>query len=328
MATDTHKLSPEDLARVARLCVETCLAVKPDEQFLVVADDVNSDEATALSHAARNAGCDPVTIRIPPRDRYAKEPQPAVVAAMAASQVVVLALDHEVSVPFFHSVGTRSAIEAGARIGLYWTTPDTAHVTAADVYELQRQSEQLAALLRAASEVRVTTAAGTDVRVPIAGRRVFAFSSLVDRPGRNCTIPYFGEAAVAPVEGGTEGTIVVDAYMHWLGKIEQPMTLRVERGHVVEVTGGAQAQRLREIITGADANATNIAELGIGSGRIGQLRGISQDKAILGTAHLAIGHNHSLGGSIISNIHLDGVFRDATIELDGRLVMRGGQLVA
>lgn len=328
MTTATHKLRADDLARVARLCVDTCLAVKPTEQVVIVADDDNLLEAAALSRAVEEVGCLPVNLRVLLRDRYAKEPQPPVAAAIAAAQVVFLALDHEVCVPFFHSVGSRAALEAGARFGLYWTTPDTAAVGAADILDLKRTSEHLASLLREAREVRVTAVGGTDVRVPIAGRKVWAFHSLVDSPGRGVTVPYFGEAAVAPVEGATEGTIVVDTYMHWLGRIEEPLTLRIERGRVVGVDGGRQAQRLREIIAAADAYATNIAELGIGAGRIGQVRGMSQDKALLGTAHLAIGHNHSLGGSVISNIHLDGVFREATIEVDGRVIMRAGQLVA
>lgn len=325
--TTTRPTPTADMERIADLCLDTCLAVKPDEKVLIVTDDQTWDDARALSRAATRLGSEAITILLPLRDRYATQPPPSVVAAMVASNVVVLALDHELSVPFSHSVGCREALAAGARMGLFWSTIDTAKVAASDITELAAVTERLAEALRLTQVVHVSGASGTDVRVPIGGRRVTPFHSALTRPGSICTIPYYAEAAVAPVEGGTEGTIVVDTYMHWLGKINEPLRLRVAAGRVVEITGGPQARQLRDIVAGADANATNIAELGIGTCRIGQVRGTSQDKALIGTAHLGIGHNHSLGGTVVSNIHLDGVFRDATIELDGRPVMHSGQLL-
>ena len=212
-------------------------------------------------------------------------------------------------------------------MGLFWATEDSTQVSASDVSELRELTERLAELMRTTSVVRCTSAGGTDVVVPIGDRRVTAFYSIIDRPGAICTIPYYAEAATAPVEGGTEGIIVVDTYMHWLGRVTSPIALHVEGGRVVDVTGGPQSARLKEIIAGADDNATNIAELGIGTCRIGVVRGTSQDKALIGTAHLGIGHNHSLGGSVISNVHLDGVFKDATLTFDGQVIMQAGRFM-
>jgi leucyl aminopeptidase (aminopeptidase T) len=71
-----------------------------------------------------------------------------------------------------------------------------------------------------------------------------------------------------------------------------------------------------------------IAELGIGTNPNACVTGhILEDEKAIGTAHLAFGTSASFGGDNVSNVHIDGLVRAPTIELDGRLLMRDGELL-
>jgi leucyl aminopeptidase (aminopeptidase T) len=83
---------------------------------------------------------------------------------------------------------------------------------------------------------------------------------------------------------------------------------------------------LKQIIREADKNATNIAELGVGTNHIFKnFTGTIGDKMVLGTIHLAIGKSINIGGKIMSNIHHDAVISKATLEIDGRKILDNGK---
>jgi leucyl aminopeptidase (aminopeptidase T) len=144
------------------------------------------------------------------------------------------------------------------------------------------------------------------------------------------TLPYYAEAAVAPVEGTAEGIIVADLTMRgWGYLLRDPLRYAVKAGKVVEVFGSTEdADRLRKIC-GADEHAANIAELGIGTSHIipKALLGTNRDFGRMGTAHIGIGRNNDIGGKTWSRIHLDGLMSHATIELDNHCVLRGGSFL-
>ena len=50
-----------------------------------------------------------------------------------------------------------------------------------------------------------------------------------------------------------------------------------------------------------------------------------EDEKAIGTAHLAFGTSASFGGAIVAGVHIDGLLREPTIELDGRILMRDGK---
>jgi leucyl aminopeptidase (aminopeptidase T) len=48
---------------------------------------------------------------------------------------------------------------------------------------------------------------------------------------------------------------------------------------------------------------------------------------VLGTIHLGIGTNYTLGGSIVAPIHYDLLMWEPTIEVDGQLVQKGRKIL-
>jgi len=62
-----------------------------------------------------------------------------------------------------------------------------------------------------------------------------------------------------------------------------------------------------------------VAELGIGLNPLAELSGaMLEDEGCLGTAHLGMGSNATIGGENEVPFHLDHVIRDACIEIDGK----------
>jgi leucyl aminopeptidase (aminopeptidase T) len=75
-------------------------------------------------------------------------------------------------------------------------------------------------------------------------------------------------------------------------------------------------------------NGRTIAELGIGTNPGATITGaMLEDEKAEGTVHFAFGTNTGIGGANRASVHIDGLVREATVKLDGRLILRNGRLV-
>ena len=126
---------------------------------------------------------------------------------------------------------------------------------------------------------------------------------------------------VAPHADGADGVLVSDLTIPYTvdGLVDEPVTLRFERGRVTAIEGGQAAALLRSIVERASGGANVIAELGIGLNEAVTPRGhVMLDEKAAGTAHVAIGNNRGLGGDNEASIHVDCVFSRPALEVDGR----------
>jgi leucyl aminopeptidase (aminopeptidase T) len=133
-----------------------------------------------------------------------------------------------------------------------------------------------------------------------------------------------GEVYVAPYKDGADGVLVVDLTVPYTveGLVDEPVTLRFQRGRVTSIEGGRAAQMLREIVDEAGTGGNVVAEVGIGLNHTLAPRGhIMLDEKAGNTAHVAIGRNTgAYGGDNEATIHIDCVFSAPRIEADGRPV--------
>jgi leucyl aminopeptidase (aminopeptidase T) len=306
--------------------VHTAARVQPGEHVCIATDTQTLPIAQAIFEAARELGAEPVLVVMAPRRAHGNEPPPVVAAAMRAAQVVIQPVTYAMT----HTDATQAALRAGARVlVLRGVTEEimTHGAMLADYDAVDRVTREVARLLTAASTVRVTSPSGTDLTLSAAGRGAVALTGRVGGPGTFAAMPD-GEAAISPVEGTAEGILVIDHTMDNLGRLDAPIRMTVRGGRVVEITGGASAERLRTMVAAADANATNIAEFAIGTNDRARLIGsMTEDKKYRGSVHVAIGDNHVIGGSVVSELHLDGLLLRPTVELDGRRVVEGGRLL-
>jgi leucyl aminopeptidase (aminopeptidase T) len=55
---------------------------------------------------------------------------------------------------------------------------------------------------------------------------------------------------------------------------------------------------------------------------------MAEDKILRGCVHIAVGDNHTIGGTLKSNVHLDGVILNPTVEIDSSLIVKKGLLLS
>ncbi|MHB8695874.1 MAG: aminopeptidase, partial [Solirubrobacteraceae bacterium] len=126
-----------------------------------------------------------------------------------------------------------------------------------------------------------------------------------------------------------KGTIVFDLSVASSGLLEEPLHIEFADGRAVAASGGAAAATLLSVLDSGGPNGRVVAELGIGTNPAATIIGkILEDEKVEGTIHIAFGTNTGIGGENQAAVHIDGVVRDPTVELDGRTIMRGGRLVA
>lgn len=314
------------LRESVRTVVRTCARVQPAEVVVVVCDTQTQRIAEAIVEAVREADAEPVLVTMLPRAAHGNDPPAPVGAAMKAAHVVIQPVTYAMT----HTDATREALQAGARVlVLRGVTEEimTHGAMLADYDRIDRVTREVARRLTAAERVRVRTPAGTDLVMSVAGRRAIALTGRVGGPGTFAAMPD-GEAAIAPVEGTAEGTLVVEHTMDNLGRLDAPIRMTVRAGRVVAIEGGRSAEALRRLVAEADEHATNIAEFAIGTNDRARLIGsMTEDKKVAGSVHVAIGDNHVIGGVVTSQLHLDGLLLRPTVELDGEVVVRDGRLL-
>jgi len=317
-----------ELLKGARLLVETCARVKPGERMLVIADDEAFPVrmGKAVMDVADSVGAEAVLAIMKPREGAATEPPRTVAIAMKSVNAVAYITNRH---GMAHTDARKEASAAGVRVYQMIAVPEDyfkQEITAADIEKIKNRTEALAERLTGASRARVTTPAGTDITMGLDGRKAIGIHPLWEGVGG---FPDYAEAAIAPVEGTAAGTIVIDVgVLGWEYLFMEPVRFEVVSGKVVNISGGEDAEKLRNIAA-TDEHAANIAELGIGTShtvpRIN--RATRRDAAIAGNVHIAIGRNNDIGGKTWSRVHHDGLLNRPTVELDGEVIVREGVLV-
>ncbi len=303
-----------------------CMAVKKGESVLVICDAPLRKIGFALWNAAKELDAEVMLLEIIPRSRHGEEPPPVVAGIMKAVDVLLCPTSFSLT----HTEARRAATRAGVRAAtLPGITEDCMKRTlTADYNKIASLSEKVAKVLSGGRHARVTSWAGTDIEFSIQGRAALADTGLVHKPGDMSNLPA-GEAFLAPVERTAEGVMVFEASVAGVGKLgEEKIRIKVEEGYAVEITGRAQARKLEEMLEPHGRDAYNIAELGIGTNDKAIISGkILEDEKILGTVHLALGDNKSMGGNIGVPSHLDGLILKPTLWVDEKLIMDDGRLL-
>lgn len=199
-----------------------------------------------------------------------------------------------------------------------------------------------AALLDAASTLRITSPAGTDLTMDKSGRRGLAAYGAADVPGH---LDFWGLGAVqaAQNEGSTEGILVLDVgdSVFHLGRfIEAPVHIRFKAGRVVALEGGLDAKLIRDALDGAgDDAAWNAGHMAWGvDPRAVWTQPIVQTpntggggadvESFAGAVQVQLGSNDDVAfqGKNRSRAHLGLCLRGATLSLDGVEVVSAGAL--
>jgi aminopeptidase len=318
-------VSPE-LLSASTIAIRDCMGATPNERVLVITDEPLRTIGYALRQAAKDLGHEVVLVEILPRRSNGEEPPPEIAALMTAMDVVLCPTSKSLT----HTDARRAASAAGVRVAtLPGVTEDIMiRCMNADYTRIAARTATLCTLMERTKTVRVQTAAGTDITMPIEGRRAFASSGLFRNRGESGNLPT-GEAYLAPLEGRSNGVVVVDGSMAGIGLLSTPLRIVVRDGYAEDITGGPEAQRLVSLLEPHGRDARTVAEFGIGTNDRAKLTGvILEDEKVMGTIHIAFGDNKSMGGSVRVASHLDGLVKEPTVWFDDQKIMEGGRFVA
>jgi leucyl aminopeptidase (aminopeptidase T) len=313
-----------DLEQAVHAVIVDCMGVHEGEEVLVVCNPATIGLGERLRGEAGRVGADAVTMLMTERATHAAEPPASVAAAMAAADVVLCPTIQSLS----HTAARKAASDRGVRIAtLPGVTEDLlARVMSADVEGLRRKGEAIAEVLTAGSEARITCPNGSDLRLGLGDRKAIPDAGDLTVPGAFGNLPC-GEGFIAPIEGTSEGKLVIDGTIATLGKVSAPVELTVVAGNLVEATGD-DGIRLLELLHAGGEGGTNVAELGIGTNEKAILTGnVIEDEKLLGTCHVAFGASAAIGGTVQVPVHLDCVVLRPTVTVDGTELVRDGELL-
>lgn len=315
----------EELKKSAEIAINNCMAVKKGETVLVITDQPLRKIGYFLWEAAKEATTEAILLEIIPRTSNGEEPPHQVAELMKNFDVILIPTSKSMT----HTKARREACEKGARIAtLPGIREDTMKRTlSADYHNIAKRCSKIAQALVGGKTVKVTTSFGTDIIMSLEGRDWKVDNGLYHNPGNFGNLPA-GEVYIAPLEGTASGQVVVDGAMAGLGMLKKPLKLLVRDGYVTEISGDEKAEDLEKLIAPFGKDAKNIAELGIGTNDKAKLCGsVLEDEKVLGTVHLAIGDNKSMGGNVSVESHLDGILSKPTLEIDGKVIMKDGELL-
>ena len=351
-----NKIEPASKERTpAQVVVQDVVAVKKGERVLIIANPATNEIAQDLFMASSEVGGVPTLVYQSDKTSF-DNANPEVLAAIATEPQVCFSISNiklgkdpaATANPYKTEDGQEFThifdylLDGKKTMRGVWTpgiTVDMMNRTAAiDYKELGERCKKMDELFTGAVKAFVTAPGGTDIKIPINGRKLMADDGNFTKPGTGGNIPA-GEVFISPVVGGCEGVIVYDGSMTFADGdsiLETPIVCKIENGFVKDIEGGAEAKRLLKTITEAEQraiqyekekklpegqgavykkNARNIGELGIGLNPAAQITGnMLEDEKAFHTCHFAIGENYD--NDAPSLIHLDGVVRDPTITLE------------
>jgi leucyl aminopeptidase (aminopeptidase T) len=326
--------------------LEVNLGVQEGEKVLVMTDPPTLTQWTGLSveeleealercalarlvadlAAEAMPGAQTTFLAYPCTQRFGAELDEKTARQMRDSDVVVAITNYSLT----HTSAAREACQAGARVASMprFLSEMFEGPMTADYHRVAEDSQRMAALLTEAKSARLTTPDGTNLTMDLDGRPGDIDSGFAAGLERPINLPG-GEAFIVPVEGKSEGTVVVTAAGY--APLTEPMILHFRAGEACDIEGGGDVgeeyRQLLELPTpGLQPTRRNLAELGIGTNpKAKSVKTTLEAEKIMGTVHIAIGDNSVMGGKVHADLHQDFVLWEPDLYLDDKLVIDRGQ---
>lgn len=205
--------------------------------------------------------------------------------------------------------------------------------------QVRQRTAKGAAWLDRATDIRLTSKAGTHMTMRKKGRPGLSQLGVSDEKGRWDSWPS-GFLYCAPEEDTANGTLVLDVgdLLVMLGRyVAEPVHIEVTKGVVQKITGGADAVLLQDHLDQAnDPEAYIISHIGWGTdhrarwseiAQRGTEDGAREVRSTYGNVQIAFGANYRLGGKNKTIAHEDLILRRAKFELDGQTIVDDGKII-
>jgi 2,5-dihydroxypyridine 5,6-dioxygenase len=256
------------------------------------------------------------------------------IAALAAAELVI---DCTVE-GLLHAPELGEILRGGARVLMISNEHPENFERYAEDPTLEARVARGVALLEAAAEMRVTSAAGTDLRARLEGAFRAGSSGVATEPG---TIAHWpgGLCLAFPAAHCVEGVVVLaagDINLTFKTYVRETVRLRIEDDHIVAIEGdGLDAELFRSYLAAfGDRESYAVSHVGFGMNRTArwdylelydkaQING-TEARAFAGNFLFSTGANENAGRYTAG--HFDLPMRGCTVALDGRVVVDAGVL--
>ncbi len=208
--------------------------------------------------------------------------------------------------------------------------------------DLRRRVEYAKGLLERARQLRFTSAAGTDIVYRLGQYPVISEYGYTNEPGRWDHFPS-GFSFTQGDDGAVDGVVVLqpgDILCAFKQYVQSPVTLRVEKGMVVDISGdGLDAQLIESYIDSFhDPRAYAISHIGWGLNEKARWYQFSVTRQLpaehvmnalsfYGNVLFSLGPNLELGGTNDTACHLDLPMRGCSLWLDDTQILRDGDVI-
>jgi leucyl aminopeptidase (aminopeptidase T) len=193
--------------------------------------------------------------------------------------------------------------------------------------ELRAELERLIEAAGSAESLTVQTGNGCELRLRRGGRPWHADDGIIDDADRTsgshvANLPA-GALYTTVVEGATEGDL-------WLAEAgpAKEVLLHFEGGRVVDIDAREGEAEIAAIFDEASGESRRISHVGIGvNPRLHRSIGwVLVDEHIHGAFLVAFGENRYLGGENSSSLNVDFCSLDATVQVEGKILVERGRL--
>lgn len=308
-----------------------CGGLNAGERFLLIYDATTQALAEGFLAAARRLGAHAESVATPVAERHGVEPSAAVAKRMVEADLVAA-----LTLKSFAHTQARQALNArgGRFLSLpgYDATLLQDPAVSVDFYAQFPLTRAFADAFSSGRSVRVSTAAGTNIRLNIAGRTGNCCPGFVNGEYGLGSPPDI-EANVSPVEPDSHGVVVVDGSVACteIGLLSTPITLYIEGGRITRFESASPdyVARCEALFARVGSPlAYVLAECGVGLNPAARLTGnMLTDEGVLGCVHFGFGSNATVGGLNNVPFHLDFVFRQASLWVDEQPLLIDGQPV-
>jgi leucyl aminopeptidase (aminopeptidase T) len=324
-----------DLVEGASNAVNVCLRVKPGEKVTLITDEQTLEIASSVYREILSAGASCSVFVL---EDFAPRPHTEmprdILADLATSQVSLYAARGQTGELRTRMQMTKVVTEHRLRHGhmININRRIMQEGMRADFTRVDEISTRVWRLAGAATQIRATSAGGTDIHAEFSPRIKWLKTSGIISTDKWGNLPG-GEVFTAPTV--VNGTFVVDGVVgdylcEKYGDLErEPLTIVIKDSRMKEVSSdNKELEREFWEYCHTDTNSDRVGEFAIGTNiQLKHVIGhILQDEKIPGV-HIAFGHPYAehTGADWTSSTHIDVVGTQFDIMVDGRKIMERGE---
>ncbi|MFB3159931.1 leucyl aminopeptidase [Neobacillus sp. 179-J 1A1 HS] len=329
----------QEMVSLFKKQLELCKLKRSETMAVLTSGEIRADYAKAFLTAASEIGANAFELKLPPAKQGASgsfgitpltDNRVAVECLKKADLVIDLVL-------LLFSKEQLELQDAGVRILLVVEPFDVIK----RMFPKESDKERVlyaTQLLRDAKELRFTNKVGSDVTYQLGQYPILTEYGFADEPGRWDHLPSCFSAATSN-DGGVNGVVVLDKgdiFFPFNRYFQDQVKLTIKGGFVTDIEGGFDAMLMRDYIESFnDPRAYAISHIGWGLNERAQWHSLAFDdqvfgmdgRAFYGNVLFSLGPNSELGGNNDTPCHLDLPMKNCTLYLDGKLIVKDGDIV-